>query len=78
MQAKLSSTRACQIADLSRAAYYKRPTPASERDALVIDALNAIVTRHGRWGFWKAIRGCGSMAVTGIKSAFIGCTAIWA
>ncbi|WP_416172574.1 IS3 family transposase [Achromobacter xylosoxidans] len=27
--------------------------PASERDAQVIDALNAIVTRHGRWGFWK-------------------------
>ena len=31
----------------------QRPTPASERDAQVIDALNAIVTRHGRWGFWK-------------------------
>lgn len=53
MQAKLSITRACQLAGLSRAAYYKRPTPASEIDALVIDALNAIVTRHGRWGFWK-------------------------
>lgn len=53
VQAKLSITRACQIAGLSRAAYYKRPTPASERDAQVIDALNAIVTRHGRWGFWK-------------------------
>jgi len=28
---------------LSRAAYYKRPALASERDAEVIDALNAIV-----------------------------------
>ena len=27
--------------------------PASERDAPVIDTLNAIVSRHGRWGFWK-------------------------
>lgn len=45
--------RACQIVGLSRAAYYKRPVLASERDAEVIDALNAIVTRHGRWGFWK-------------------------
>ena len=53
VQAKLSITRACQIAGLSRAAYYKRPRPASERDAPVIDALNAIISRHGRWGFWK-------------------------
>lgn len=53
MQAKLSITRACQIAGLSRAAYYKKPMPASERDAQVIEALNAIVTRHGRRGFWK-------------------------
>lgn len=53
MQSKLSITRACQIAGLSRAAYYKRPTPAAERDAEVIDALNAIVAQHGRWGFWK-------------------------
>lgn len=45
--------RACQIAGLSRAAYYKRPALASERDAEVINALNAIVIRHGRWGFWK-------------------------
>lgn len=53
MESKLSITRACQIAGLSRAAYYKRPTPAEQRDAEVIDALNAIVARHGRWGFWK-------------------------
>ena len=53
VQARLSVTRACQIAGLSRAAYYKRPIPASERDAELIDALNAVVSRHGRWGFWK-------------------------
>jgi len=27
--------------------------PTSERDAEVIDALNTLVTRHSRWGFWK-------------------------
>lgn len=53
VQTSLTIMRACQIADLSRAAYYKRPALASERDAEVIDALNVIVTRHGRWGFWK-------------------------
>ncbi len=53
VQAKLSITRSCQISGLSRAAYYKRPMPGSERDAEVIDELNAIVTKHGRWGFWK-------------------------
>lgn len=53
VQARLSIARACRIAGLSRAAYYKRPVSASERDADVIEALNAIVSRHGRWGFWK-------------------------
>lgn len=27
--------------------------PASERDAEASDALNAVVTRHGRWEFWR-------------------------
>ncbi|MBS0299880.1 MAG: hypothetical protein JSR32_08140, partial [Proteobacteria bacterium] len=53
VQTRLSIMRACQIAGLSRAAYYKRPALASERDAEVIDALNVIVTRHVRWGLWK-------------------------
>ena len=55
-QAKLSIARSCQIAGLSRAAYYKRPMLASQRDGPVIDALNGIVGRHGRWGFWKCFK----------------------
>ncbi len=51
--ARLSVTRACRITGLSRAAYYKRPQPASQRDAAVIDALNGVVEAHRRWGFWK-------------------------
>jgi len=67
VQAKLSTTRACQIAGLSRAAYYKKPMPA----------LNAIVTQHGRWDFGRVSPGCGSTVAAGTKSAFIGCTATW-
>lgn len=51
--AKLSITRACRITGLSWAVYYKRPQPALQRDAAVIDALNGVVEEHRRWGFWK-------------------------
>ncbi|MCC7181692.1 MAG: hypothetical protein IT177_25150 [Acidobacteria bacterium] len=29
------------------------PVRASRRDAAVIAVLTALVTRYGRWGFWK-------------------------
>jgi len=45
--------RACQAVRLSRAAYY-RPRPSQlERDTDVVTALNDVVARHTRWGFWK-------------------------
>ena len=50
---RLSITRACHATGLSRAAYYKVPALPQEKDAEVIDALNGIVERNGRWGFWK-------------------------
>ncbi len=53
VQANLPILRACHLTGLSRAAYYKGPSEGVERDAEVIDALNGIVSRHGRWGFWK-------------------------
>ena len=37
---------------LSRAAFY-RPAPSSDRDDEVIEALNQLVEKHPRWGFWK-------------------------
>jgi len=49
----MSIVRSCRIVRLSRAAYYRPPRPRSERDAPVIAALNAIVERHPRHGFWK-------------------------
>ncbi len=50
---KLSVVRACRIVRFSRAAYYRSPQPAMEKDAEVIAALNAVVERHPRNGFWK-------------------------
>lgn len=51
---RLPKKRACQIVKLSRAAYYRRTSShRSTGDAEVIEALNQIVSQHGRWGFWK-------------------------
>jgi putative transposase len=49
----LSVSRACQVARLTRAAYYKSGTNWAARDAAVIAALNAAVAESARWGFWK-------------------------
>jgi putative transposase len=50
---KLSIKQSCQLVNLSRAAYYRDENKVAVRDAPVIEALNAIVAKHGRWGFWK-------------------------
>lgn len=50
---RLPLRRACQIVKLSRAAYYRQPGCTVERDTPVIEALNEIVARRPRWGFWK-------------------------
>jgi len=44
----------CRCIGLSRAAYYRTSVIASDRDADVITALNALIERHPRWGFWKS------------------------
>jgi putative transposase len=49
----LPIVRACQIARLSRAAYYRPGVDRMARDAAVIAALQAIVVEEQRWGFWK-------------------------
>jgi putative transposase len=50
---RLSVQRSCRIARLSRAAYYRPPRPAVERDAQVIAALNAVIEHRPKNGFWK-------------------------
>jgi putative transposase len=49
----LPIVRACQVARLSRAAYYKPGIDWAVRDGEVIAALQAIVVEEQRWGFWK-------------------------
>jgi len=36
---------------LARASFYRRPADKAQRDAPVVDVLNQIVAKHGRWGF---------------------------
>jgi len=49
----LSVVRACRVVRLARAAWYQPPRDRLLRDTAVIEALTALVERHGRWGFWK-------------------------
>jgi putative transposase len=49
----LSISRACRIVRLSRAAQYRTPRPALERDGEVITALREIVEKTPSAGFWK-------------------------
>jgi putative transposase len=45
--------RACHWAGLSRVAYHREPQDGLQRDGELIEALNGVVERHSRWGFWK-------------------------
>jgi len=48
----LSIARACASARFSRSTYYRPAPDWRERDAEVIEALNRVVERRPRWGFW--------------------------
>jgi putative transposase len=50
---RLSVRRACRLVGLARAAWYQPLVDPAVRDAAVIDVFQALVTDHGRWGFWK-------------------------
>ena len=52
----LPIVRACQVARLSRAAYYKPVQDRVQADAEIVSALNEIVAVELRWGFWKGTR----------------------
>lgn len=49
----LAIVHACQIAGLSRTAWYRPPGDRSAADQPVIDALLDLVARRTHWGFWK-------------------------
>lgn len=52
----MSVRRACRVARLPQRSWYRSPADALAGDAEVIEALQAIIARHGRWGFWKCFR----------------------
>ncbi len=50
---RLSRLRACQAVGLPRSALYKPTMDRAAVDAPVIQALNQVVEKRPRWGFWK-------------------------
>ncbi len=50
---KLSIRRACNVVGLARSAWYCKPVDWTNRDSAVIDALQTMVEKRRRWGFWK-------------------------
>ena len=55
-QKGIGIARGCDMLGLARSSFYRRGQPALERDQAVVDSLNELVGRHGRWGFWKCYR----------------------
>lgn len=49
----LSIVKACQLANLSRASFYREPKDWRKADADVIDAINAELKKSSQAGFWK-------------------------
>lgn len=49
----LNTISACEIAQISRASYYRQPKNWRVADAAVIDALNAEIKKSPAAGFWK-------------------------
>ena len=50
---QLSRVRACKAVGLPRSALYKPTKDLAAADAPVIQALNDVVEKRPRWGFWK-------------------------
>ena len=75
---RLSVARACRAAKLSWAAYYRQGVNWAERDAPVMEALNAVVSKRTRWGSGNASIGCPTRAAAGTISGCTGCTAVCA
>lgn len=55
-RARLVSAARVSATRLARSAWYRPISDRSAADASLIDALQAVIARHGRWGFWKCFR----------------------
>jgi putative transposase len=49
----LSKTKACVAVRMSRSSWYRPVSALEGRDHEVTEALNALVEKYPRWGFWK-------------------------
>jgi len=54
-ESDLPISRACAVVGLSRRAWYRadQSTEQLKKDEPIIEALNMLVEKHARWGFWK-------------------------
>ena len=50
---KMAMARACRALGCNRAGWYRPARSGKDGDVEVVEKLNEVVTRHGRWGFWK-------------------------
>ena len=50
---RLSKARACRLVGLSRTVLYRPKVDRLARDREVIDAINDVIAKRPRWGFWK-------------------------
>ena len=50
---RLPVSRACRALGCARAAWYRPAAGRRSGDEEVVEKLNTVVDRHGRWGFWK-------------------------
>jgi hypothetical protein len=56
----LATQRACRCVGPARASLYRHPADKAKRDTPVVDVLNQIVAKHGRWGFELCFYGMGN------------------
>lgn len=50
---RLSKAKACRLVGLSRTVLYRPKLDRLARDREVIDAINEVIAKRPRWGFWK-------------------------
>ncbi|MDA7916365.1 IS3 family transposase [Verrucomicrobia bacterium] len=49
----LSVRRACKSMSIARSTWYRKPSKESSKDDEVIEKLNEVAGKFGRWEFWK-------------------------
>jgi putative transposase len=52
----LKITRACRAVGLSRSTWYRPVIDRLQHDREVIAAIQAVIEKHARWGFWKCFK----------------------